>query len=72
MGDYSYYINELVRDNDPKAVGPFILASLEWEGLPKEKRRFAEPRELVVAQDKTGDYSTIAEALDECSCLYGF
>lgn len=31
MGDYSYYINELIRDNDPKAVGPFILASLEWE-----------------------------------------
>lgn len=72
MGDYSYYINELVRDNDPKAVGPFILASLEWEGLPKEKRRFAEPRELVVAQDKTGDYSTIAEALESVRAFMDF
>ena len=33
MGDYNYYINEKIRDNDPKAVGPFILASLEWERL---------------------------------------
>ncbi len=32
-GDYDYYIHETVRDNDPKAVGPFILASLEWERL---------------------------------------
>lgn len=72
MGDYSYYINELIRDNDPKAVGPFILASLEWEGLPKEKRRFAEPRELVVAQDGTGDYSTIAEALESVRAFMDF
>ena len=28
-GSYTYYINEPVRDNDPKGVGPFILASLE-------------------------------------------
>ncbi len=28
-GTYAYYIGELVRDNDPKGVGPFILASLE-------------------------------------------
>lgn len=28
-GKYEYYINELVRSNDPKAVGPFIMASLE-------------------------------------------
>lgn len=34
-GDYEYYINEKIRSNDPKAVGPFILASLEWEGLHK-------------------------------------
>lgn len=32
-GDYEYYINEKIRDNDPKAVGPFIMASLEWERL---------------------------------------
>lgn len=32
-GSYGYYINEKKRDNDPKAVGPFILASLLYEDL---------------------------------------
>jgi unsaturated rhamnogalacturonyl hydrolase len=32
-GTYEYYVTEKVRDNDPKAVGPFILASTEMEGL---------------------------------------
>jgi unsaturated rhamnogalacturonyl hydrolase len=32
-GSYEYYINEEKRDNDPKAVGPFILAGLEYEKL---------------------------------------
>jgi unsaturated rhamnogalacturonyl hydrolase len=27
-GSYEYYISEPVRDNDPKATGPFILTSL--------------------------------------------
>ncbi len=29
-GTYKYYISEPVRDNDPKGVGPFIMASLEY------------------------------------------
>lgn len=29
-GSFEYYINEPVRDNDPKGVGPFIMASLEF------------------------------------------
>lgn len=29
-GSYEYYVNETVRDNDPKGVGPFILASIEY------------------------------------------
>lgn len=37
-GDYDYYINETIRDNDAKAVGPFILASLEWERLQDVKK----------------------------------
>ena len=32
-GSYSYYLSELVRDNDAKGVGPFIWASLEYEAL---------------------------------------
>lgn len=27
-GTYNYYINEIIRDNDPKGVGPFIMTSL--------------------------------------------
>jgi len=27
-GSYQYYISEPVRDNDPKATGPFIMTSL--------------------------------------------
>ena len=30
-GTYEYYVNEVKRDNDPKAVGPFIMAALEHE-----------------------------------------
>ncbi len=29
-GSFEYYISEPVRDNDPKGVGPFIMASLEY------------------------------------------
>ena len=32
-GSYHYYINDPVRDNDPKAVGAFIMASIEFERL---------------------------------------
>ncbi|ASB48052.1 glycoside hydrolase family 88/105 protein [Alkalitalea saponilacus] len=28
-GSFEYYISEPIRDNDPKGVGPFILASIE-------------------------------------------
>lgn len=27
-GSYDYYVNELIRPNDPKGVGPFIMAAL--------------------------------------------
>ncbi len=30
-GSYEYYISEPVRDNDPKGVGPFIMACLEMK-----------------------------------------
>ena len=32
-GDYDYYINERVRDNDPKGIGPIVWAALEYERL---------------------------------------
>lgn len=51
-GDYNYYINETIRNNDPKAVGPFIMASLERERL------------RVVAADGTGQYRTVQEAVE--------
>ena len=36
-GDYEYYINEKRRSNDPKGVGPYINASLEYDRLFNEK-----------------------------------
>ena len=30
-GSFEYYIGEEIRKNDPKAIGPFILAALEFE-----------------------------------------
>ncbi|GAA4300213.1 glycoside hydrolase family 88 protein [Nibribacter koreensis] len=35
-GSYEYYIHEEKRDNDPKAVSPFIMASLEFEELNQQ------------------------------------
>ena len=32
-GTYDYYINETIRDNDPKGVGPYIMTALMVEGL---------------------------------------
>ena len=32
-GDFDYYINEPVRPNDPKGIGPLIWAALEFERL---------------------------------------
>ena len=34
-GTYEYYINERKRDNDPKATGPFIMASIMYEEMKK-------------------------------------
>lgn len=34
-GSFEYYIGEKVRSNDPKAIGPFILAGLEFSTLEK-------------------------------------
>lgn len=42
-GDYDYYINEKIRANDAKAVGPFIMASLEWEHLHPEACKSLKP-----------------------------
>ena len=30
-GTYEYYLSEPVRDNDPKATGPFIWAAMEYD-----------------------------------------
>jgi len=30
-GSYEYYVNEIIRSNDPKGTGPFIKASLELD-----------------------------------------
>lgn len=30
-GSFYYYVNEIIRSNDPKGTGPFMMASLEVE-----------------------------------------
>ena len=35
-GSFDYYINEIVRDNDPKGVAPFIMTALEVERMNKK------------------------------------
>ncbi len=30
-GSYEYYVGEMIRDNDAKATGPFIMAAIELE-----------------------------------------
>jgi unsaturated rhamnogalacturonyl hydrolase len=37
-GTYEYYVSEPIRDNDPKGVGPFILASIELDKLKANKK----------------------------------
>ncbi|MBV6641550.1 MAG: glycoside hydrolase family 88 protein [Cyclobacteriaceae bacterium] len=32
-GSYEYYVGEPRRDNDPKGVGPFIMAAIEYEKM---------------------------------------
>ncbi len=32
-GSYEYYVNEIIRSNDPKGVGPYILLCLEMEKI---------------------------------------
>ena len=51
---------------------PFILASLEWESFPKEQRRFAEPRTLMVAQDGSGDFTTLKDALESARAFMDY
>lgn len=38
-GSFEYYINEPKRDNDPKAVGPFIMMDLEYAKFKKGSKR---------------------------------
>lgn len=72
-GDYDYYIHETIRNNDPKAVGPFMMASLEYERLQmpayaqqRQQQQQQQQRQdtIIVARDGTGKYRTIQEAVE--------
>ena len=62
-GDFDYYISEPVKSNDPKGIGPFIWAALEMERLETEARY---ARTYTVAQDGSGDFRTVQEAVNAC------
>lgn len=36
-GSFAYYINEPIIENDPKSVGSFILAAIEYEKMKEKK-----------------------------------
>ncbi len=36
-GSYEYYVNEAKRDDDLKAIGPFLQACIEYELLFQKK-----------------------------------
>ena len=38
-GSFAYYINEPIIENDPKSVGSFILAALEYEKLQENETK---------------------------------
>jgi unsaturated rhamnogalacturonyl hydrolase len=38
-GTFAYYIHTQVRDDDPKAVGPFIMLALEFDRFEKTHKR---------------------------------
>jgi unsaturated rhamnogalacturonyl hydrolase len=72
-GSYEYYLSEPIRTNDAKAVGPFIMASLEWERLQEVEHsvdvkqtamQSGYKRALTVARDGTGDYRSLTEAME--------
>lgn len=54
-GSYEYYISEPIRDDDPKGIGPLIMAALELNRSQAD---------IVVAQDGSGDYRTLQEAVN--------
>ena len=35
-GSFEYYISEPIIENDPKSVGSFILAAIEYEKMTKK------------------------------------
>lgn len=48
-GSFEYYINEIIRSNDPKGVGPFMLLSMEMEkaGIQLKKNNI-ETKSVIV------------------------
>jgi unsaturated rhamnogalacturonyl hydrolase len=66
-GTFAYYISEPIVSNDGKAVGPFILASLEYESLPTgtiETKNVLPPIQGVILQHK-GPALTILFTLNQ-------
>ncbi len=54
-GSCQYYLSEPVREDDPKGIGPLIMATLE---LAKSQA------DIIVAQDGSGDFTTLQAAVN--------
>ena len=67
-GSYDYYMNEPVRSNDAKGVGPFIMASLWYDKVDSAIAKLPPQRaggaDMVVSPDGTGDFRSVQEAVN--------
>ncbi len=58
-GSFEYYISEPIIENDPKSVGSFILAAIEYEKMTKKNKL-----KTIKYNEKIQDYSPFVAAID--------
>jgi len=62
-GSFAYYLDEPVRDNDAKGIGPFIWASLEMEMLGYDTENVAQEIDRMGVVNRNNPVITEADAL---------
>jgi unsaturated rhamnogalacturonyl hydrolase len=64
-GSYAYYINEKIRSNDPKSVGPFILASLEFESMNEKLATYSLNQGKLIYKNKLNSNKSVKDWIME-------
>jgi unsaturated rhamnogalacturonyl hydrolase len=67
-GTFAYYVGEPIVSNDGKALGPFMLASLEYENFPTGINKIGPPHLSLpsAAYDTKGKTVMLSGAADGC------